>query len=245
MTKDQAFLTVIKKRREKLMQFIFICIGIFLIAPTHALAKRGGSREGFNFGTSLYMNSGTEPNIAGTNASEKKTMDYNSTRYRPFVGYSFKGVLNLGLGIESESEQRQSSILAGAKANKERYLVDETKQLAGTFLFSKILFGRYFFMDVSVGYYTRHLNKSTELELESNSGSFSGQREKYAVKSAGPGYQYGLGLEAPISEGFHFTAAYYNRILSLTGLDPQSKVITGNVKEGNSLVNLGISYYFN
>lgn len=218
-------------------------IVVFVVTSLSEVAYgRRAQRDGFNFGTSLYLDSGSEPSVLGGNSGSGQSLQREEQRYKPYVGYAFNQTLNLGVGFDIErqtSDNRISGINPG-----ESLLISESKQLGGGHLFARLLFGKIFFMQAGVGYYERKVNKEAEVELVSGEGYFSGRREEWSVRAGGAGFHGTIGLEIPVTQGFYVASSYEARILRLNKISSSGDVANYSGDEQIKQFNFGIAYYF-
>lgn len=217
---------------------------IFLVSVgmTQVAFAKKSRRDGFNFGTSVYLNGGSEPGITEQDGGQGQTLHRSEQRFKPHVGYVFGRTFNLGLGLDLEQETRQSQV-EGIEAD-ERLSIDETKELNGGYIFGRLLFGQIFFIQAGFGYYQREISKEASVEVMSAEGYFSGRREEWSVKAGGPGLHSAIGLEIPITVGFYVASQYEVRRLVMKKITTSGNLSNYNGDELAKQYNFGISYYF-
>lgn len=226
---------------EYAMKIWILLFGLGSLIPVgDAFAKRS-KRQGFNFGSTMYYKSASFPDL-----SESKSRDAHSSfhefRYRPFLGYSFGGVFNLGLGLEWE--QLNSEKLESQPDSETSYTKVEDQDLTGGFLFGRLLFGRIFFMEAALGYYEKSHSQSLVYEQGPQSGSYNGARENWQLVARGPGAAMGAGMEIPVSDGFHLSASFMTRKLMLKQASASQNVGPYQGDSTTGSMNFGMSHYF-
>lgn len=221
------------------MQSIILLAG--LAAASSAYAKRGDSREGFNFGTSMRLlddSDRTNPNDQTDKAVKTESSDQS---FSPYLGYSF-GAFNLGLvgNVGQRNLKIQEHSTNGAQENN-RNTMTSVRSLS---LFARFLFGKVLYFEVGGGVYSEDVSVHNESTMAGDAGSFTGQKEDYSISGTGPGYHVGGGLEIPITGGFYFTSSYLVKIYQLRDM---SKGVLGSkmaVDQRRELM-FGIAYYYN
>lgn len=182
---------------------------------TESEARRA-QREGVNFGVSVRA--GSETWEAPANDGSDAKVEVSSTAASPFVGYSF-GTINIGVMAVNESTKYVETRPLEDGSNS---VETRSGNLGGAGVFSRLLFGRFFFFELGAGIYKGSLSSSSEIARDDGAG-YSGDRTSSSLSGTGYGIHYGGGLEIPIADGFHMSAAYIAREVRLSGFEKETK----------------------
>ena len=159
----------------------------------------------------------------------------------PYLGYSF-GTFSLGLSFSTESDRR--SLVETAEDGSEELIRDTEKSTRGTSLYSRFLFGKYFFFEFGAGVYKQKQKIETQIKRNiAESGSFDGEESSNVIEGVGPGYHMGGGLEVPMGGGFFFTSAYQVRILQLRDHEGGSSLGAKRSFEQRRELLFGLAHY--
>lgn len=204
-------------------QYLLFTIIILLMAsPAYG---RKGSREGFNFGTSLRL-MGADGNTYGQEAGENSTRDskINSTSQSisPFVGYAFREFLNLGAMFYFE--QGKASSVDRTLDGSAETIREQDSSINGAGIFARFLFANVMFFEGGLGVYQQTLSTTTE-NRNLNGSTINGTRGDNQVRGIGPGYHVGGGLELPVVNSFYFTATYLIRSFQQRDYNASSQAI--------------------
>ena len=181
-----------------------------------AFARRS-KRKGFNFGTTIRLLSDSRQ------ISDEKIeiKEHTSNAVSPYIGYSF-GLINIGVSAFVES----SSTVFEVKDGSETTTIRDSTTTGGAHAFSRLLFGKFFFLEAGVGGAKITATKNSSL-LSDNIIS----NESFESSGVGLSYQVGGGLEAPIGLGFFFTSGFYNRSLILKDVQNVNKSLNSTKSE--------------
>ena len=189
-----------------------ILIIMALILAPEAFAKKS-KRTGFNFGTTVRALDDSRM----TGDEDVTIQSQSSKAVSPYVGYAFSGYFNLGLSIFIEENTLKWESEEGGRS----LTVEDTTSIRGGMIFSRLLFGKFFFLEAGIGGAHGTVRKATTI-VENNTLS----ETESTQGGAGIGYQAGGGLEAPIGLGFYFTSAFYHRSLDLRDVQSNQKLAT-------------------
>lgn len=225
------------------MKTLYLILSAFLLSTfvvDSAYAKRD-RRKGFNFGTTVGVSTLTDRRSnPGDSMVGKQSV--RSQSINPYFGYSFGGIFNLGATFSFENSAAESDEVS---LNQSTEIHNESSSdLKSGSVFTRLLFGRVLYFEVGGGVYhdTTH-EVRTEREMGGDN-SFTGSRQEFSNKGMGPGYHLGIGLEIPITIGFHFTTTYSNRIYRLRKVSGDLDLGKKQSFQQKSDLNFGVSYYF-
>jgi len=202
-------------------------------------AQAGGTREGFNFGTSVRILNGDDRTYANESNDKNTQSKSDSQAVNPFLGYSF-GVFNLGVLATIESRSAES--IETSSSTQQEIRRKSNASLKGASVFGRFLFGEVMFMEVGAGLYSENVRVDNTHTSAKGDGIFNGERETYEIQGSGPGYHMGGGIELPMGGDFYFTSAYLVRLVQLREI---SGGVLGKKKayEQKRELNFGISHY--
>lgn len=202
---------------------------------------RANKREGFNFGTTVDVTSRTDRSQASDNQDRNARSDSTTSGISPYVGYGF-GPLNLGLVYMSDSAT--SKTVEDSADGLNTTTRSSSTDMRGISLFARFLFGNYFYFEGGGGLYEQTQEVSIETKQRGGpiNGDFTGNEDHYSIRSVGPGYHVGGGLELQMGAGFYFTTAYQVRIVQLR--DPDGGALGRKRAQAQKRsVLFGIAYY--
>ena len=225
-----------------------LIIILAFISSVAVARGRSSDREGFNFGTSIKMQTGDDRTYSGGDHDKSVQVKSSSQSLNPYVGYSINGLFNLGVvvmmdNIASETTEKSKD------GNQELIRIKDTTS-KGASLFGRFLFGKVMFLELGGGIYHEKTKYENETKSLVDDGTFSGQKEEYEVTGIGPGYHFGGGVEIPMGEGFYFSTAYLIKVFQLRnssegntgGLDLFGKK---RAYDQRRELQFGISHYLN
>jgi hypothetical protein len=225
-------------RRPHGLVAVGVALAAFALVAPRAEA-RGAKREGFNFGTTVDVVSRTDRSQAGDGQDRNARNDSTTSGISPYVGYAF-GPLNLGLVYATDTTTTKT-VEDSADGNTTTTRTSAT-EMRGMSLFARFLFGTYFFFEGGGGLYEQTREVTIETKVRDGEGAFTGNEDHYSLRSVGPGYHAGGGLELPMGAGFFFTTAYQVRIVQLR--DPDGDTLGRKRAQSQKReVLFGLAYY--
>lgn len=214
-----------------------------LLSSSHALARRGPAREGFNFGLSV-LTTGDDSKLFPSKVSDKTRQVSNSVSgYAPFIGYSFD-VFSLGMKFGRYTENLSTEEHLAADPTKKSKLSSLTNMNHAS-VFSRVNFGVYFFLEVGAGVYKESINIDNEYVSDMGDGLFTGKSEVYSITGSGVGSHFGGGFEVPMAKsGFYLTGEYMRQSYSVRESNTSLAIGQKQSSRIRSALNLGLAYYF-
>jgi hypothetical protein len=209
-------------------------LGACLVLASPAYARRDRGRDGANFGAQVRMLS--DSNSTETSAQDG-THSTTTAALSPFVGYSFGGILGLGLSFAGESTTVLDKVTP--KESNETLEKETRITLSGTSLYTKLLFAYVMYMEAGIGVYKADVSQTSR--TITGYDSFSGNSETQAYSGVGYGYHFGGGLEIPMGVGFYFNSALYWRQIKMKDVIDKNNSIDLNSKKTE--LQFGITHY--
>lgn len=197
-------------------RIMYIAGIIFIIASISSVAMargRSSDRNGFNFGTSVKMQTGDDRTFSGGDSDKNVQVKSSSQSINPYMGYSINGLINLGIVVMMD-DIHSETIEKSQDGNQELIRKKDTTS-KGASLFGRFLFGKVMFLELGGGVYHEKTKFENETKSNTEDGAFEGQREEYDVTGIGPGYHFGGGVEIPMGGGFYFSTAYLVKVFQL------------------------------
>lgn len=206
-----------------------------LLISTQAFARRSSSRDGFNFGTGLRL---LNVEDSRSNGEDKISESDSILSVRPFIGYAFLGLFNVG--VKATIERTESSTKIQPLKSTESTTTSQVGLLQGSSAFARLLFGRVMFLEATVGVY-RGSNVTNTSTRKITNGNVVGTDSSESGSGVGIGYSFGGGIEIPITEGFFFSSAFTARTIKMQNYPTEP--ISDKMTNSQSEIEFGIIHY--